>query len=188
MGGSKEETVRVVPGSTFTAFSHDVWHRCHIDAADIRGAFHSVPIQWQSTLKLNHTIWALTGLCSNTSSCDGPLLPMTALSPTPIHLIRSHASSVSTVSISDDNERIYSGDSTGIVVITSTQSLRSIASWNAHTDNILGVEEWGDQLITFVSSLEVLRHLRLGLIFVLFGTWIKTDMQGITSFTYGGFH
>ncbi|EIM90838.1 WD40 repeat-like protein [Stereum hirsutum FP-91666 SS1] len=73
---------------------------------------------------------------------------MSALSPTPIHLIRAHTSSVSSVSISDDNERIYSGDSAGIVVITSTRSLRSLASWNAHTDNILGVEEWGDQLIT----------------------------------------
>lgn len=81
---------------------------------------------------------------------------MSTLSPTPIHLIRSHTSAVSSVSISQDNERIYSGDSAGLVVITSTRSLRSLASWNAHTDNVLGVEEWEDQLITSVYSLALL--------------------------------
>ncbi|ETW83110.1 hypothetical protein HETIRDRAFT_238895, partial [Heterobasidion irregulare TC 32-1] len=68
--------------------------------------------------------------------------------PTPIHLIRSHASPVSAVCFSDDNERIYSGDSSGLVVITSTRSLRALASWNAHTDGILGIQEWNEQLIT----------------------------------------
>ncbi|KAG2140054.1 WD40-repeat-containing domain protein [Suillus clintonianus] len=68
--------------------------------------------------------------------------------PSPIHLLRSHSSAVSTLFISTDNERIYSGDSAGQVFVTSTRSLRPLASWKAHTDSLLGVEEWGTQLIT----------------------------------------
>lgn len=70
--------------------------------------------------------------------------------PTPIHLLRAHTSSVTSLSFSDDNERLYSGDSSGLVIVTSTSSLRAIASWNAHTDSLLGVEEWGDRIITYV--------------------------------------
>jgi WD40 repeat protein len=50
--------------------------------------------------------------------------------------------------VSGDNERIYSGDASGKVVVTSTGSLRAITQWNAHTDSILGVEEWDDQIVT----------------------------------------
>ncbi|KAG1779217.1 WD40-repeat-containing domain protein [Suillus placidus] len=68
--------------------------------------------------------------------------------PSPIHLLRSHSSAVSTLFISTDNERIYSGDSAGQAVVTSTRSLRPLASWKANTDSLLGVEEWGSQIIT----------------------------------------
>ncbi|KAL1949317.1 hypothetical protein VTO73DRAFT_8198 [Trametes versicolor] len=68
--------------------------------------------------------------------------------PAPKHLIRSHAAAVSVVHVSDDNERIYSGDAAGTVVITSTRSLRAIASWKAHTDGLLGVQEWEQRVIT----------------------------------------
>ncbi|KAH9960925.1 WD-40 repeat-containing protein [Russula dissimulans] len=68
--------------------------------------------------------------------------------PPPLHIIRSHSSAISTLFISGDNERIYSGDISGLVVITSTRSLRPLASWAAHTDGLLGVEEWGKQVIT----------------------------------------
>ncbi|KAG2060802.1 WD40 repeat-like protein [Suillus hirtellus] len=68
--------------------------------------------------------------------------------PSPIHLLRSHSSAVSTLSISTDNERIYSGDTVGQVIVTSTRSLRPLASWKAHTDSLLGIEEWGSQIIT----------------------------------------
>ncbi|KAI0649353.1 WD-40 repeat-containing protein [Trametes meyenii] len=68
--------------------------------------------------------------------------------PTPKHLIRSHAAQVNVLHISDDNERIYSGDASGVVVVTSTRSLRAIASWKAHTDGLLGVQEWTDRVIT----------------------------------------
>ncbi|KAF8968172.1 WD-40 repeat-containing protein [Flammula alnicola] len=68
--------------------------------------------------------------------------------PTPLHLLRSHSSSISAVAFSDDNERIYSADTSGKVVVTSTRSLRSIAVWNAHTDSILGVEEWDKFIVT----------------------------------------
>ncbi|KAF9532526.1 WD40-repeat-containing domain protein [Crepidotus variabilis] len=70
------------------------------------------------------------------------------LPPTPLHLLRVHSSPVTAIAYSDDNERIYSGDTSGKVVVTSTRSLRAIASWNAHTDSVLGVEEWDYQVIT----------------------------------------
>ncbi|KAG1790137.1 WD-40 repeat-containing protein [Suillus plorans] len=69
-------------------------------------------------------------------------------SPSPICLLRSHSSAVSTLSISTDNERIYSGDTVGQVIVISTRSLRPLASWKAHTDSLLGIEEWGSQIIT----------------------------------------
>ncbi|KAG1746576.1 WD40-repeat-containing domain protein [Suillus paluster] len=68
--------------------------------------------------------------------------------PSPTHLLRSHSIAVSTLFISTDNERIYSGDAAGQVVITSTRSLRPLASWKAHTDSLLGVQEWGSQILT----------------------------------------
>ncbi|KAI9000630.1 WD-40 repeat-containing protein [Trametes punicea] len=68
--------------------------------------------------------------------------------PTPKHLIRSHAAQVNVVYVSDDNECIFSGDAAGTVVITSTRSLRAIASWKPHADGLLGVEEWEDRIIT----------------------------------------
>ncbi|KAI0045871.1 WD40 repeat-like protein [Auriscalpium vulgare] len=68
--------------------------------------------------------------------------------PSPVHLIRAHASAVNVIFISTDNERIYTGDASGLVVITSTRSLRSLASWRAHTDGILGIEEWGTHIVT----------------------------------------
>ncbi|KAF8149881.1 WD40-repeat-containing domain protein [Crassisporium funariophilum] len=68
--------------------------------------------------------------------------------PTPVHLLRSHTSPVSALAVSDDNERIYSADASGKVVVTSTRSLRAIASWSAHTDSILGLEEWDNHIIT----------------------------------------
>ncbi|KAI0635762.1 WD-40 repeat-containing protein [Trametes polyzona] len=68
--------------------------------------------------------------------------------PTPKHLIRSHAAQVNVLWISDDNERIHSGDAAGTIVITSTRSLRAIATWKAHTDGLLGVQEWEGRIIT----------------------------------------
>ncbi|KAI1797265.1 WD-40 repeat-containing protein [Ganoderma leucocontextum] len=68
--------------------------------------------------------------------------------PTPKHLIRSHNSQVNVVCFSGDNERIYSGDADGTVVVTSTRSLRASATWKAHTDGLLGLQEWEEQIIT----------------------------------------
>ncbi|KAF5327014.1 hypothetical protein D9619_004885 [Psilocybe cf. subviscida] len=68
--------------------------------------------------------------------------------PTPLHLLRSHSSAITALACSSDNERIYSADASGKVVITSTRSLRAIAAWNAHTDSILGVEEWNQFIVT----------------------------------------
>ncbi|KAF8907375.1 WD40-repeat-containing domain protein [Gymnopilus junonius] len=68
--------------------------------------------------------------------------------PSPLHLLRSHSSPLSALALSDDNERVYSADASGKVVVTSTRSLRALASWIAHTDSILGVEEWDNFIVT----------------------------------------
>ena len=81
--------------------------------------------------------------------------------PTPKHLLRSHGAPVSVVWISDDNERIYSGDAEGTVVITSTRSLRAIAHWKAHTDGLLGVQEWEGSIITSVRDSSISSCARL---------------------------
>ena len=70
--------------------------------------------------------------------------------PVPTHTLRTHAAPVNAVAFSSDNDRLYSGDGSGRVIVTSTRSLRPIAAWNAHTDGILGVQEWSeaDSVIT----------------------------------------
>ncbi|KAF8440495.1 WD40-repeat-containing domain protein [Boletus edulis BED1] len=68
--------------------------------------------------------------------------------PSPLHTLRIHQQPIFTVFISSDNERIYSGDGKGRVVITSTRSLRAIADWQAHKEGLLGIEECGDHVIT----------------------------------------
>ena len=73
--------------------------------------------------------------------------------PTPKHLLRSHGAQVNALWVSDDNERVYSGDGAGTVVVTSTRTLRALAAWKAHDDGLLGVQEWGQRIITFVFQL-----------------------------------
>src|SRR4051812_29250185 len=70
--------------------------------------------------------------------------------PTPSHLLRSHSSALTVLHISSNNERLYSADSSGLVVVTSTRSLRPLTTWNAHTASVLGVQEWGEHVVTFV--------------------------------------
>lgn len=71
----------------------------------------------------------------------------------PNHLLRLHSHPVSALEVSPDNKRIYSGDSSGLVVTTSSHTLRAIARWQAHSDGLLGIEEWGDQVITYAGIL-----------------------------------
>lgn len=63
------------------------------------------------------------------------------------------------LAFSANNERLYSGDASGLVTITNTRSLRAIATWNAHTDGLLGIEEWASKHegnpITFITSVVV---------------------------------
>jgi len=70
--------------------------------------------------------------------------------PSPKHILRTHSSAVNCLFVSSDNKRIISGDVSGQVVITSTSTLRSLASWHAHTDAVFGVEELGMQIITYI--------------------------------------
>lgn len=76
---------------------------------------------------------------------------MTQPPPSPLHTLRIHQQPALAVSVSSDNERIYSGDAKGRVVITSTRFLRAVADWEAHKDGLLGVEEFSNRVITSVS-------------------------------------
>ncbi|EKM78695.1 hypothetical protein AGABI1DRAFT_100733 [Agaricus bisporus var. burnettii JB137-S8] len=66
----------------------------------------------------------------------------------PNHLLRLHSQPVSALAFSEDNTRLYSGDSSGLVAVTSTWTLRPIAKWQPHSDGLLGIEEWQDEIIT----------------------------------------
>jgi hypothetical protein len=60
----------------------------------------------------------------------------------PKHILRSHGDQIASLYISDDNERLYSGDITGLVALTATRTLRALVSWKAHANAILTVKEW----------------------------------------------
>ncbi|KAI4520699.1 WD40 repeat-like protein [Schizophyllum commune Loenen D] len=66
----------------------------------------------------------------------------------PTHILRAHRAAISALHISPNNALVYSGDASGWVFVTSTRTLRTITSWQAHSDAILGLEEVGDVLIT----------------------------------------
>ncbi|KAL4252581.1 WD40-repeat-containing domain superfamily protein [Abortiporus biennis] len=68
--------------------------------------------------------------------------------PSPSHLLRTHQAPVNALCFSDDNERLYSGDQSGTAIITSTRTLRPLASWRPHTDGILGIQEWNGMIFT----------------------------------------
>jgi ASTRA-associated protein 1 len=68
--------------------------------------------------------------------------------PAPSHLLRAHLAGINTLFFSSDNERLYSADASGTVVVTSTRSLRPLMQWSAHTDAVLGVQEWHSWVIT----------------------------------------
>ena len=62
--------------------------------------------------------------------------------PSPKHILRSHRDQIASLYISNDNERLYSGDVTGLVVLTATRTLRALVSWRAHSSAILAAREW----------------------------------------------
>ncbi|KDQ19260.1 hypothetical protein BOTBODRAFT_27843 [Botryobasidium botryosum FD-172 SS1] len=71
-----------------------------------------------------------------------------AQAPDPHFVLRTHSAAVTCLFISPCNERIYSGDASGLVACTSTRTFRAVAVWNAHTDGLLGVEEWDEHVVT----------------------------------------
>ncbi len=70
--------------------------------------------------------------------------------PSPVHLLRQHRP-ITALFISEDNRRIYAGDSGGNVSITLSLTLRQFAHWKPHASSVLGVQPWGDKLITYAS-------------------------------------
>ncbi|KAG9109788.1 ASTRA complex subunit, partial [Ceratobasidium sp. 392] len=68
--------------------------------------------------------------------------------PPPFRVLRAHTVQINTIQFTQDNEYLITGDSSGRVTVTSTQTWRLVADWAAHTDSVLGVQEWEDQVIT----------------------------------------
>ena len=136
----------------FTRFKH--WLSRHLGTAcmhaRLRMFTHSYTHNDCSFLLIFGPICRITKICGVARRSTLDVRFMTTSAPPPLHIIRSHTSAISALFISDDNERIYSGDISGLAVITSTRSLRPLASWKAHTDGLLGLEEWGNQVITSV--------------------------------------
>ena len=79
--------------------------------------------------------------------------------PSPTHTLRSHTSPVNALYVTEDNERLYSGDSSGTVIITSMKTLRPLAKWPAHKEGILGVEEWDEVVLTSVGLFTVIGYV-----------------------------
>ncbi|EUC57621.1 WD-40 repeat protein laccaria bicolor-like protein, putative [Rhizoctonia solani AG-3 Rhs1AP] len=73
---------------------------------------------------------------------------MSKLPPSPFKVLRTHGVQINTIYFSHDNEFLVIGDSSGRVSITSTRTFRPVADWNAHTDSVLGAQEWDGQIIT----------------------------------------
>jgi hypothetical protein len=76
------------------------------------------------------------------------------------------------LTFSADNERIYSGDTSGLVVATSTRSLRAITKWQAHSEGLLGIEEMEDEVITYAVSIYSRGY------YILMALLIESDSHG----------
>ena len=106
---------------------------------------------------LSYGRWTRHVLWRHVCTCLAKTVSMSAPPPpTPQHILRSHSSPISALFTSGDNERIYSGDASGKVVVTSTRSLRAITQWNPHSDSILGVEEWDSYIVTYACDFHCL--------------------------------
>ncbi|KAG8711113.1 ASTRA complex subunit [Ceratobasidium sp. 394] len=68
--------------------------------------------------------------------------------PPPFRILRAHTVQINTLQFTLDNEYLIAGDSSGRVTVTSTRTWRPVADWAAHTDSVLGVQEWEGQIIT----------------------------------------
>ncbi|PVG04431.1 WD40 repeat-like protein [Serendipita vermifera] len=73
---------------------------------------------------------------------------MSASAPSPTHILRTHKSQINCVAFSKDNERLYSADLNGWITLTSTRTMRPLARWQAHSDSILGVQEWDQSIVS----------------------------------------
>ena len=96
--------------------------------------------------------------------CSSSHNTMPANPPAPAHTIRTHASALTTLHFSLDNERLYTGDAGGVISIVSTRTIRPLARWKAHEDGILGVEEWEYDLAhgrkKFITCVKFVSQLR----------------------------
>ncbi|KAG8743216.1 ASTRA complex subunit [Ceratobasidium sp. 428] len=68
--------------------------------------------------------------------------------PPPFRVLRAHTVQINSLQFTSDNEYLIAGDSSGRVTVTSTRTWRPVADWVAHTDSVLGVQEWEGQIIT----------------------------------------
>lgn len=72
---------------------------------------------------------------------EGPALPA--------YILRGHKASVHAAAFVHGNERLLTGDADGFVVAWDLTIFRPRAVWQAHTNAILGLADWGnDRVIT----------------------------------------
>ena len=120
-----------------------------------------LPVEWWDQFWSNLAVLGRRRRCADAHIKISANSRMNAtLAPTPLHLLRFHTSPVTALARSNDNERIYSADSSGRAVVTSARSLRAITIWNPHSDSVLGIEEWDDEFI--LTSVDNLFFCMLG--------------------------
>lgn len=70
---------------------------------------------------------------------------------TPAYIFRGHTSTLHAIHFFSANRYLASADAEGWVIIWSLASRRPVAVWKAHEGGILGVKNWGDEiLLTYV--------------------------------------
>lgn len=67
----------------------------------------------------------------------------------PKSILRGHKAQVHAATFVRGNARLLTGDADGFVVAWDLTIMRPRAVWQAHTNSILGIADWGrDRLIT----------------------------------------
>lgn len=149
-------------------------------------SFACYDFNFELTSSLNLTpVFATLCRCLRWATHIHVYFSMAQQAPSPSHILRVHSlSQINVVTFSKDNERLYSGDLSGKVVVTSTRTLRSIAEWQSHNDGLLGVQEWGENVITYL-LFKMVQCLSIFANGSVSFTCLELGMEETTSCTYG---
>lgn len=67
--------------------------------------------------------------------------------PQPAYILRGHIAQVHALEFSPTNANLLSGDAEGYVVCWSLSTKRPTASWRAHTNAVLAVAWWTEEIV-----------------------------------------